>query len=230
MYTYWMKKNAGVDPVSGKSLYYMDEYEVDPDTKQPILNEDGERIYTGNVITTDDYDKGDNYLCGTALAPVYGGFNTMFEYKGFDLSLAFNYQIGGQVYDSGYQALMTPSISNSAGSNIHADVLKAWTPEKPSNTIPRWQYNDNNVAQTQSRFLTDASYLSLQQINFGYTLPDNVVKKLFLNKLRVYFAAENIWVWSQRQGLDPRQSFTGGNNVNYYAPMRTFSGGFTLSF
>ena len=230
MYTYWMKKNAGVDPVSGKSLYYMDEYEIDPDTKQPILDEEGERIYTGKVITTDDYDKGDNYLCGTALAPVYGGFNTMFEYKGFDLSFAFNYQIGGQVYDSGYQALMTPSISNSAGSNIHADVFKAWTAEKPSNTIPRWQYNDNNVAQTQSRFLTDASYLSLQQINFGYTLPDNVVKKLFLNKLRVYFAAENIWVWSQRQGLDPRQSFTGGNNINYYAPMRTFSGGFTLSF
>ena len=51
-----------------------------------------------------------------------------------------------------------------------------------------------------------------------------------LNRVRVYFAADNIWVWSKRQGLDPRQSFTGDSNNTYHAPIRTLSGGLTVSF
>ena len=51
-----------------------------------------------------------------------------------------------------------------------------------------------------------------------------------LEKLRLYVAADNIWVWSKRQGLDPRQSITGGVNNQYYAPIRTISGGITLTF
>ena len=53
---------------------------------------------------------------------------------------------------------------------------------------------------------------------------------MYLSKLRVYFAADNLWVWSHRQGMDPRQSFTGGVNNTYYAPIRTLSGGFTVTF
>jgi len=77
---------------------------------------------------------------------------------------------------------------------------------------------------------TSANYLSLQNINFGYTLPTNIVRKMYLSKLRVYFAAENVWVWSKRQGLDPRQSITGGTNNYNYSPIRTLSGGFTVTF
>ena len=68
-------------------------------------------------------------------------------------------------------------------------MLKAWTPENPSSNIPRFQFGDQDQAQTQDRFLTNASYLSLQNLNFGYTLPSNIVRKMYLTKLRVYFAA-----------------------------------------
>ena len=67
--------------------------------------------------------------CGTALPDVYGGFGTTLTYKGLDVAFDFNYQIGGQVYDSDYASMMGSPMTNGRGSNFHADLLKAWTPE-----------------------------------------------------------------------------------------------------
>lgn len=217
MYTYRMKKYAGVNPDNGLAMYYKN-----------VTDASGNP--TGEVTTTHDYSSADMYLCGTALAPVYGGFGTSFEYKDFDLSFAFNYQIGGQVYDGNYAGLLGNPVASASGSNIHADVLKAWTPENPNSNIPRWQATDQYSNASSDRFLLNASYLSLDNINFGYTLPNSVVRKLSLSKLRVYLTASNIWVWSKRQGVDPRQSFTGSVNNAYHAPIRTISGGLTVSF
>lgn len=217
MYTFRMKKFAGVDPETGEAWYWMN-----------TIGDDGKTV-TG-MEKTKSYSDASFYLCGTAVAPVYGGFNTSFEFKGFDLSVAFNYQIGGQVFDSGYASLMGSPSAGSRGGNLHADLFKAWTPDNRYSNLPRFYFGDLYTASSTDRFLTDASYLSLDNINFGYTLPKNVVKKLYLNKLRVYFAADNIWVWSKRQGLDPRQSFTGSPNNTYYAPIRTLSGGINLAF
>ncbi len=217
MYTQYMKKFAGVNPENGLSMYY-----------QYVVDESGNK--TGEITTSHDYSSADFFLCGTTLAPVYGGFSTSFEYKDFDLSASFNYQIGGQVYDGDYAALMSSPTASSRGVNIHADMLNAWTPENKNSNIPRFMWGDQNTAANSDRFMTNASYLSLENINLGYTLPSNIVKKMYLSKLRVYFAADNIWVWSKRQGLDPRQSFTGSPNNTYNAPVRTLSGGLTVTF
>ena len=109
-------------------------------------------------------------------------------------------------------------------------MLNAWTPENPGSDIPRFVFNDQYAAQNSSRFLTNASYLSLENINFGYTLPTKLTRKAYIDKVRVYLTCENVWVWSKRQGLDPRQSFTGGSNNTYYSPIRTISGGLTVTF
>ena len=125
---------------------------------------------------------------------------------------------------------MGSPYSSSKGSNIHADILKAWTPENPNTDVPRFYYGDEEANATSDRFITDASYFSIENINFGYSLPTKITRKAGLDKVRVYLACENVWVWSKRQGLDPRQSFTGGNNNTYYAPIRTISGGLTVNF
>lgn len=216
MYSFYTYKYAGVNKENGKPLYYKNVY-----------NKDGDVIGTE---TTDDYTKASRYIVGTALAPVYGGFSTSFAYRDFDLSLAFNYQIGGKVYDSGYAQLMGTPYDSSKGGNIHSDMLNAWSPENPDSDIPRNMFGQQYTNATSDRFITDASYLSLENINFGYTLPTKLVRKAYLSKVRVYLACDNVWVWSKRQGLDPRQSFTGGNNNTYYAPIRTISGGLTVEF
>ena len=108
--------------------------------------------------------------------------------------------------------------------------MKSWTAENPNSSIPRFQFGDSYSAATSDRFLTNASYLGLQNINAGYTFPSVVTRKIGLEKLRIYVAADNIWYWSKRQGLDPRQSITGSVTNAYYAPIRTISGGLTVTF
>ena len=216
LYTFRMPQFAGVDQETGEALYYQD-----------VLDDKGN--VTGRTTTT-KYGDATNYLCGTALPDVYGGFGTSLSWKGFDLSVDFGYQIGGQVYDGDYAGLMSSPYASSKGTNFHKDLLNAWTPENKSTTIPRFQFGDEYAAARSDRFLTDASYLSLQNVNLGYTLPVNLTRKAQIQSARFYVSADNLFVWSQRKGLDPRQSITGSVTNSYYAPIRTISGGVTLTF
>ena len=231
LYTFHMKQYAGVEEGTGKSMWWKNKL-------ADRLDENGNQVLdeNGNVIkdivgreTTTTYSDASYYLCGTALPDVYGGFGTSLTWGGFDFSIDFSYQIGGQVYDGDYAGLMASPTSTSRGSNFHADILNSWTSENNTN-IPRLQFDDSYSAATSDRFLTDASYLSLNNINLGYTLPRLATKKIGVERLRFYVAADNIWVWSKRQGLDPRQSISGSSTGSYYAPIRTISGGVTLTF
>ena len=230
LYTFYMPKYAGVDE-EGRALFYRDVYENKVDANgQPVVDANGDpvREYKGREVTTDP-SSATNYLCGTALPWAYGGFGTTLSYKGFDLSIDFSYQIGGQIYDSDYAGMMSMS-STARGGAIHADLLDAWSPENTGSNIPRLVIDDVNATTTSDRFLTDASYLSLQNLNFGYTFPAKWTTKLGVNKLRLYLTATNLWLWSKRQGLDPRQSISGSASTAYYSAMRTISGGISITF
>ena len=209
LYTFYMPKYAGVDE-NGKSMFYKTEED-------------------GSITTTTTPDEATYYLCGTALPWAYGGFGTRFSYKGFDLSVDFNYQLGGQIYDSDYAGMMGIT-SSGRGHAIHADLLNSWTEENTNTNIPKLVIDDTSATTTSDRFLTSASYLSLQNLNFGYTFPTKMMSKIGIGKLRVYLTATNLWLWSKRQGLDPRQSITGGASTAYYSAMRTISGGITVTF
>ncbi len=217
LYTFYMREYAGVDAETGKSLWYMDEKDKD-----------------GNVTgrtTTDDYNAATRYLQDDASPDLYGGFSTGVSFFGFDASIAFTYQLGGKVYDSGYANFMaSPWGSSSIGGNYHKDILNAWTPENTTSDIPRLQYGDQYNSSSSSRFLTDASYLNIQNINVGYTLPRNFTKSFGVESLRIYLAADNVAYWSKRRGLDPRYSFTGSTNYANYSPIRTISGGINIVF
>lgn len=215
LYTFRLKKFAGVNE-NGESLFYKNVTDIN-----------------GNLVgreTTTDYSAADYYLCDTALPDLYGGFSTSFSYKNFDLSADFTYQIGGLVYDSDYAGMMGSPMASSKGTNLHADLLNAWTADNKNSSIPRLQFGDSYTAASSDRFLTNASYLGLQNINVGYNVPVAYTRKVGIEKLRVYVTADNIWYWSKRQGLDPRQSLTGSVTNSYYAPIRTISGGITLTF
>lgn len=214
MYTFFMKKYAGVSE-DGRSQWYMDQ-----------TDENGN--VTGQTVTT-EYTSATDYICGNPIPDLYGGFGTDISFYGFDFSIAFNYQIGGLAYDSGYAESMYSPANKSTGMNWHKDILKAWTATNNSD-IPRLQYEDQNQNATSDRFLTDASYLNLQNINFGYTIPAKLTRKMKIEKIRVYLACENVWYWSRRQGFDPRYSYTGSTSQATYSPVRTVSGGLTVQF
>ncbi|MBR5060700.1 MAG: TonB-dependent receptor [Prevotella sp.] len=181
--------------------------------------------------TTDVYNDADYYVTKkSALANFFGGFGTTVRFHGFDFSINCSYQIGGHQYDGTYAAFMYSPTSSTAGYNFHTDLLKAWTSDNPSSTIPRFQWGDQYNASASTRFLTNASYLNIENINLGYTIPTRILPKNVLSGVRVYVAAENVFYWSKRKGFDPRQSFSSTTNATYYSPMRTISGGITLTF
>lgn len=222
IYTLRMYKYAGVDHETGESLWYKWKDGVDKDHS---------KFSPENVETTNDIAQASYFNCGSALPKVYGGFGFTAQYKWFDLSMNFDYSLGGQTLDSGYANLMSSPTSNGGkGVNYHADILNAWTPENPNSNIPRLQYGDTYSNASSDRFLISSNYLSLQNITFGITLPEKWVNKLYLKSCRFYANADNVWLWSKRQGLDPRQSISGGSGATYYSPIRTISGGVNITF
>lgn len=223
-YTFYMPKYAGVNE-EGKSLWYKEVWEQDASTGEYLKNSDGTYVVK-EIITTDQYSEATQFACEDALPDVYGGFGTSLTWKGLDVSVDFTYQLGGYVYDGTYASLM--GCKN--GQAIHVDMLNAWSADNTGSNIPRWQFNDDRMNAQSDRWITSASYLTLQNITLGYTLPRSITQKIGINKLRVYCVADNIWTWSKRQGLDPRQSVTGAVSSAYYSSVRTISGGVSLTF
>ena len=216
LYTFYMRSYAGVNEKTGESQWWVEE--TDKKTGQVVRKK------------TTDYNSATRYLAGNAMADVYGGFTTSFEFYGVDISANFSYQIGGLVYDSGYAGFMASPQGTSVGGNYHRDILNAWSPENTGSNIPRLQYGDEYSVAMSDRFLIDASYLNIQNITVGYTLPQNITRKFLVSKLRIYVVCDNVGYVSRRKGLDPRQSFTGGTNNAMYSPIRTISGGINVTF
>ncbi len=217
---------AGVDS-EGKATWYT--YATDENTGAFLTDKNGDRIR----VVTDDYSKALQYgreLQGDPTPKLYGGFNTSLQFYGVDVSANFTYQIGGLVYDSGYAGYMSSPMGTTVGGNYHRDLLNAWSANNANSDIPRLQYGDEYTTAMSDRFLTDASYLNIQNITVGYTLPENITRKFLVSKLRVYVVCDNVWYWSRRKGLDPRQSMTGGSNNAMYCPVRTISGGINVTF
>ncbi len=210
IYTWRLPKYAGVD-AEGNAMWY---------------KTDDQGVRT----TTTNHEEASYYACGDPTPDLYGGFGTTVTFKGFDLSVNFSYSIGGQVFDYGYQTLMHSPNSSDVGTNFHKDMLKAWSETNKSSNIPRLQFGDTDQNLASDRFLTNGSWLSLNDINFGYTFPKVWISKLGLTKLRVYVAADNVALWTKRKGLDPRTSYAGSPGIENYSFVRTISGGITLNF
>ncbi|MDL2322990.1 TonB-dependent receptor [Bacteroidales bacterium OttesenSCG-928-A17] len=217
IYDYYLFKFAGLNEY-GESLYYKD-----------VKDADGKVI--GRDVTTKPSEATQYSGIGSAIPDFYGGFGTTLTYKGFDLSVAFDYQIGGKVYDGTYAALMSSPASGNKGAAIHKDVLKAWTPTNTGSGIPRYQDSESNDQNAASdRFLVNASYLNFQNINLGYTFPSKWTNKLEIKSLRLYGVVENVGYWSKRKGLDPRQSYSGSTRDTNYGVSRNITGGIQITF
>lgn len=210
---YYMPQYAGVDPETGMSLYY-----VDPDN--------------GDYSTTTSRLDAQNADLGTSLPWLYGGFGTQVEAFGFDLSAQFSYQIGGKLFDGSYQNAMHTGHPNSAGFNWHKDILNAWTPENPDTDVPRLSAQDNLYNELSSRYIIKSDYLSLNNVSLGYTLPQDVVQKLHLGRVRLYATADNVFILSARQGFEPRSDLdaTNAESATKYSMLRTCIAGIQVSF
>jgi hypothetical protein len=74
----------------------------------------------------------------------------------------------------------------------------------PGASIPRFAPNDNNQnGRMSTRFIEDGSYLRIQNISLGYTLPQRITQKFSVQRLKVYANAQRVFTWTNYSGYDP---------------------------
>jgi hypothetical protein len=124
---------------------------------------------------------------------------------------------------------MSSTGADNGPTNWHKDIYNRWTPTNTNTDVPRIQLDYKDANQPSSRFITSASYFNLRNITLGYTFPKDWVKKLDIERVRLYVVVDNVALFSARKGLDPRQNFTGTTDYAF-SPIRTASIGLSVNF
>lgn len=187
--------------------------------KYKDINHDG-------VITADD-----RTVIGNGTPSWFGGFTNSFFYKGFDLSIMFQFNYGNDIYNA---TRLYATQSSRKRLNMMEEVAHRWTPENASNTVPKTE--GYAVGDVYSRFIEDGSFLRLKNLTIGYTLPQKWTRKIFINKLRIYFSGQNLWVLSDYSGFDPEVSMRASNPLTpsldwgAYPKSRVFTFGVDVTF
>ncbi|MCC9168168.1 SusC/RagA family TonB-linked outer membrane protein [Pontibacter harenae] len=218
VYAFWAREYMGVDPDNGDALY-----RADPDLYDPTS---AAFQIVGNDTLTNRIDRGVYGYHGSAIPDMTGGLSNSFRFKGFDLSILATFQLGGEFYDSNYQGLMH---RGAYGTHMHEDLLNRWTPENRITDVPRLQNAITLQDGYSTRWLFDASYVTIKNINFGYVLPKSVSGKIGLSNLRAFASVDNALVITEREGMDPQRSFNGTADYSYPL-MRTFTLGLNANF
>lgn len=192
------------------------------------VDEDGNIIYG---VPNDMVDDEDRMYLGSALPKVTGGINITMDYKGFDLAL-FMYGVYGNLINNRiYWNLNNYKLGNYSLESYE----NYWRGEGTTNEYPRPVETDPNVNERMSvRWLQDGSYLRIQNLQIGYTFPDNMLQKVpGVSGLRIYVAAQNLFTLTNYEGYDPDIGndglfYRGHDNGSYPSP-RTLMVGAKLS-
>ena len=183
------------------------------------INNDGQ-------ITADDQT-----FIGSGMSKVQFGLSARFEYKGFDLSISTFGAAGYQLLD-----FVDMTLRSSYGmTNRSVDLMKAWTPQNPSTTVPRVYYKATGTITNDmfsSRYLQNGSYWKIANVEFGYNFPEGLFNG-FIRGARIYASGQNLLTISKYRGYNidfAGGAFTPGYNYCSYPAPVTAMLGVKLSF
>ncbi len=174
-------------------------------------------------------DINDQTFIGNPTPRIIYGFNTDFEFKGFELNIFFQGTEGNDIFDNTVRY-------DFAYVNRPSSVLKRWTGPGTSNDEPRVNLSDQNQnVRISDRFVKDGSYLRLKTLQLGYNLPRSWLKKVRMQKMKVYVTGQNLLTFTQYDGLDPEIGNVGGSleigiDRGFYPQARTVMGGVSVTF
>ncbi len=162
-------------------------------------------------------DADDRTFLGSPYPGFFYGINLQAAYKGFDFSVLFRGVGDRQIYNSSRVSLEGLTGTN----NFSTQVLNRWTGEGTTNSSssPRLAIGDpNRNNRISDRFIEDADYLRIQNIQLGYTLPQEKLQSWtgdFVSNMRFYLSVQNLATFTGYSGYDPEvgraQSFQKGN-------------------
>ena len=190
-------------------------------------------------------DDNDRTIIGDPNPDFTIGFNNNFNYKNFDLNVFFQGVFGGDVLSYTLLELNTLSVAN----NATTQILNRWSPSNPNTNIPGAPLvneEDGSVtardgARLSDRWIFDGSYIRLKNVTLGYTLNEELTKKLKLSKFRFYVSGQNLFTLTEYPGFDPEVSYQrngnrGDSNLNLgldygsFPNVRSFTMGVNVGF
>ncbi|MCM4151062.1 TonB-dependent receptor [Arenibacter sp. N53] len=174
-------------------------------------------------------DDDDKQFLGSGLPDFEYGITLTGRYKNFDASMFFQGTQGNEIYNG-----VKMWLYRTDRQNMSPDLLNAWTPQNAGSSIPRNAFGDpNNNIRPSSYFLEDGSYFRLKNIQIGYTMPESVINKLTISKMRLYVTANNVFTVTDYSGFDPGLgnggTFTKGVDRGFYPLSKSFILGINLS-
>ena len=146
-------------------------------------------------------------------------------WKGFDFMMFWQGTAGNDIYDATHR-------NDLATINMPTYYLDRWHGEGTSNTFPRLVQGNSSNWVSSDIYVSDGSYVRLKNIELGYTIPENLTKYVFINRLRLYVAAENLLTFTKYHGFDPEISTTTSLGVDYgiYPQSRVWRVGVNVTF
>lgn len=220
IYTWYLRKWAGVDPDTGDPLWYVDEKDAD-----------------GNVIgqrVTSDYSSATRYAEEVAWPKLFGGIQTTVAYKGFDLNASASFSLGGKTLDLDKASLAHNfeilSYGYQATSEYKSD--KVWhQPGDSGKSYPRLGSETNNFNSPSTRWLVKSDYLRINNITLGYTFKNAyLLDKVGFKGVRVYITGTNLITLFGSEGLDPEQGMGNFAGSNRSSALKSVSFGVNLNF
>jgi len=200
IYTFYLAKSAGVDPATGRQLYYAYMTQTVDDSGQTV-NVRCDEYVTDNVTMANL----SRYYQGSREPDFFGSIGSSFTlFKNIDLSFLTTYSVGGKVYDGLYNGAMHVQY---AGNNWHTNAKRRW--QKPGDVVRYKQISlDGSETPQSSRFIMDDNELKLGTLNVGYRFSYEKFKwlnTLNINTLALNFTTNDLFRIStikMERGLD----------------------------
>ena len=244
-----------------EGLYQVEDFNYDAATQTYTLKDNVAHKGTRADVQPGDWkfkdmdengviDDNDRTVIGNASPIIYGGINNNFTYKNFDLSIFLTYSYGNEVLNAtklcttrvGAQNNNALDVMNSSNRwvTVNANGERVTDPAEltalnAGKTVASWHDNEQGDEYVHSWAVEDASYLRLSNLTFGYTFPRQMVRKMGLSKLRLYFTGNNLLTWTPYTGFDPevsnmRSPLTPGVDFGAYPRSRSFIFGANIAF
>nr|WP_295932070.1 TonB-dependent receptor [uncultured Dyadobacter sp.] len=197
------------------------------------------QVPVGGTLKYEDYngdgkiDANDRQLIGSPHPKFFGGFNTQASWKNFDLGMQFSFVYGNKLFNQ----MRFMSSRGFAYDAARKERVNAWSePGQITSEHKVLTSTDARDNQFSSKYIEDAGYLRLNNINLGYNLPEKLTKPLNIQRLRVYLSAQNLFTVTKYSGFDPEVNAkpadirTQGVDIGMVPQVSTYMLGINLKF
>ncbi len=183
-------------------------------------------------------DDGDRQIIGNGLPSFNYGLNISASYKNWDFSV-YTYGVFGMdilSYSKMRMSIMNPSDDSWTPALLQDSYNNMWSEDNKGASLPRLtRLDDNKNSRISDAWIESGNFLKISNIQIGYTLPRDIVKKLLIQNARVYFAIQNLCTISPYTKYGDPEVGQGsviytGLDTGRYATPRTFQFGLNITF